>query len=161
MTDAHLEVRGQLAGLTLGPKMMALDERERIFAFALGSGIASNAAEAARLAKYTNDPKVSRTGKRSNSLVSQAHKVLHRPRVIEAIEEVCRHQFRNLVPLVISAARRVLEDPTHKDHSRKLTRDFWALCGRRGGLQYAQNKTPEQRTEQARKAAKARWRRVS
>jgi hypothetical protein len=43
----------------------------------------------------------------------------------------------------------------------KLTRDFWALCGRKGGLQYAQNRTPKQRTEQECKAAKARWRRVS
>jgi hypothetical protein len=49
----------------------------------------------------------------------------------------------------------------HDKAQHRLYRDFWAICGRRGGMQYAQNRTPKQRAEQARKAAKARWRRVS
>jgi phage terminase small subunit len=90
--------------------MQACSERERIFAFAVATGIAANATEAARLAGYS-DP-----GRPSKAIISRAHQVLHRPRVIEAIEEVCRTQFRNLVPLVIAAAKRVLEDPGHPDH---------------------------------------------
>jgi hypothetical protein len=122
MNDTGLvELHGKLKGITLGPKMLACDERERIFAFALGSGIAPSATQAAELAGYCPDNQgKSRTGLRSNSLASKAHQVLHRPRVVEAIEEVCRTQFRNLVPLVISAAKQVLADPKHKDHTKMI-----------------------------------------
>jgi hypothetical protein len=37
-----------------------------------------------------------------------------------AIEEVCRTEFRGLVPLTIAAAKRVLEDPQHDDHVKMI-----------------------------------------
>jgi hypothetical protein len=36
----NVELRGKLAGIELGPKMQACNERERIFCFLVGSGIA-------------------------------------------------------------------------------------------------------------------------
>jgi hypothetical protein len=100
MTDQPIELHGKLRGVPLGPKLQACDERERIFAYVFATGIAGNAADAARLAGYS-DPQISRTGKKSNSLRSRAHQILHRPRVIEAVEEICRAEFRTLVPLTI------------------------------------------------------------
>lgn len=85
--------------------MQACSERERIFAFALGSGIAATAADAARLAGYADSP-----------ATQSAYQVGHKQRVVEAIEEVARTQFRSLVPRVIRAAEKVIEDPKHKGH---------------------------------------------
>jgi hypothetical protein len=126
MTDAVV-LHGKLKGFTLGPAMQACDEMERLFAFAYATGIAPNAKEAAKLAGYSN-PEWSRTGKRSNSLASSAARILHRPRVVEAIEEVCRSEFRTLVPLTIAAAKRVLLNDEHKDHVKMVA----ALLSRLG-----------------------------
>jgi hypothetical protein len=100
----NMELRGKLAGIELGPKMQACNERERVFAFLLGSGIAESAAAAAEEAGY---------GRPYNQSAWQARQ---KERVTAAIEEVARTQFRNLVPRVIRAAERVIEDPEHKHH---------------------------------------------
>jgi hypothetical protein len=100
----NVELRGKLAGIEIGPKLQACSERERIFAFALGSGIAETAADAARLAGYAEPAGQS------------AYQIGHKQRVVEAVEEVARTQFRNLMPRVIRAAEKVVEDPKHKGH---------------------------------------------
>jgi hypothetical protein len=100
----NMELRGKLAGIELGPKMQACNERERIFAFLVGSGIAESAAAAAEEAGY---------GRPYNQSAWQARQ---KERVTAAIEEVARTQFRNLVPRVIRAAEKVIEDPEHKHH---------------------------------------------
>ena len=41
----------------------------------------------------------------------------------------------------------------------QLGRDLYRINGRKGGQAWAQSRTPKERTAQARKAAKARWRR--
>jgi hypothetical protein len=115
----NVALTGKLKGIPLGPKMAACSEQERVFAYAFATGIAGSAAEAARLAGYS-DPQVSRTGKKSNSLRSKAHQILHRPRVIEAVEEVCRTEFRGLVPLTIGAAKRILLNGEHPDHTKMI-----------------------------------------
>jgi phage terminase small subunit len=120
MTDQPIALHGKLAGIPLGPKLQACNERERIFAFAYATGIASSAGEAARLAGYSEGPALSKTGKRSNSLNSRGHQLVHKPRVLEAIEEVCRTEFRNLVPLVIGAAKRLLLNAEHPDHQKTV-----------------------------------------
>jgi phage terminase small subunit len=110
-----IELRNSpLKGLEIGPKLAACSEKERIFAYAYATGIAETAAAAARLAGYS-DP-----GPHSNSLRSKAHQVLHRSHVIAAIEEVCRTEFRGLIPLTIAAAKRVLQDPEHDDHVKMI-----------------------------------------
>jgi phage terminase small subunit len=111
----NVELRDNpLRGLEIGPKLAACSEKERVFAYAYATGIAETAAAAARLAGYS-DP-----GPHSNSLRSKAHQVLHRSHVIAAIEEVCRTEFRGLIPLTIAAAKRILQDPEHDDHVKMI-----------------------------------------
>jgi len=63
--------------------------------------------------------------------------------------------------------RRVGEFYRHSKGARhfkarhSLSHDFYKNCGRKGGMAWAQSRTPKQRSTQARKAARARWRRVS
>lgn len=109
----NIELRDNpLRGIELGPKLQACSEKERIFAFAVATGIAKSAADAARRAGYADNGK---TG-----IGVRAHDLMHRQRVIEAIEEVCRTQFRGLVPITIAAAKRILEDPEHDDHVKMI-----------------------------------------
>jgi hypothetical protein len=95
---------GPLKGIELGPAMFECNERERVFAFLVGSGLCETAGEAAEQAGY---------GRPFNQSAYQARQ---KARVIAAIEEVAKVQFRNLVPAVIRAAERVIEDPKHKQH---------------------------------------------
>jgi hypothetical protein len=120
MDDAPIALHGRLKGIPLGPKMLACNERERVFAFAYATGIAASAGEAARLAGYSEGPAVARNGRKSNSLNSRGHQLVHKPRVMEAIEEVCRTEFRGLVPLVIGAAKRLLLNAEHPDHQKTV-----------------------------------------
>jgi phage terminase small subunit len=117
--DGQIALYGKLRGIPLGPKMQACNEQQRIFAFAYATGIAPTAAEAARLAGYS-DPERSKSGRQSNSLRSRASQVLHNPKVMEAIEEVCRTEFRGLVPLTIGAAKRLLLNAEHSDHAKTV-----------------------------------------
>jgi phage terminase small subunit len=121
MTDdaKQIALHGRLKGIRLGPAMQALNEKQRVFAFAYATGIASSAGEAARLAGYS-DPEFSKTGLPSNSLNSQAHSLLHKPRVVEAIEEVARAEFRNLIPLVLGAAKKILLNDEHRHHAQTV-----------------------------------------
>jgi hypothetical protein len=118
MTE-QIVLTGKLRGIPLGPKMLACSESERVFVYAFATGIAATAADAARLAGYS-DPQISKSGKPSNSLRSKAHQILHRQRVIEAVEEVCRTEFRALVPLVIGSAKRLLLNTEHPDHQKTV-----------------------------------------
>jgi phage terminase small subunit len=115
----EIALTGKLRGIPLGPKMLACNERQRVFAFAYAVGIASSAAGAARLAGYS-DPESSKSGLPSNSLNSRAHQLLHTPKIVEAIEEICRTEFRNLIPLVISSAKQLLMNPEHRDHAKTV-----------------------------------------
>jgi phage terminase small subunit len=117
--NEQVALTGKLRGIPLGPKMLACSEQERVFVYAFATGIAGTAADAARLAGYS-DPQVSKTGLRSNSLRSKASQILHRPKVIDAIEEVCRTEFRGLVPLVIGSAKRLLLNAEHPDHQKTV-----------------------------------------
>jgi len=117
--DLPVALTGKLKGIPLGPKMQALNERQRVFAFAYATGIASSAREAAELAGYSN-PELSATGLKSNSLNSRAHQLLHEPRITAAIEEICANEFRNLIPLVIGSAKRLLMNPEHREHAKTV-----------------------------------------
>src|SRR5262249_811059 len=115
-----IALHGKLRGIPLGPKMLACNERERVFAFAYATGIASSAGEAAKLAGYSEGPALSKSGRKSNSLNSRGHQLVHKPRVMEAVEEVCRTEFRGLVPLVLGAAKRLLLNAEHPDHQKTV-----------------------------------------
>jgi hypothetical protein len=109
----NVELRDNpLKGIELGPKLQACNEKERIFVFSLATGVAKSATQAVQMAGYSQAPASAKV---------LGSRLLHRPRIVEAIEEVCRTQFRNLIPRVIEAARQVLEDPKHPDHVKLLT----------------------------------------
>lgn len=103
----------EFSDLELGPKMRACGERERKFVwfYVTGDG---NASQAARDAGYA-DP-----GPASGSIRVQASVLMHRDRVLEAIEEVGRKAFRGLLAPAIKATAALINNPVHPDHARTL-----------------------------------------
>lgn len=94
--------------------MLACSERERRFVWALATGMADNATEAARLAGFS-DP-----GKDSSAIRVRAHECMHRERVIEAIEEVARKEFRGLIAPALFATRAMITNKDHPDHAKTV-----------------------------------------
>ncbi len=101
MDDAFAEAE-------LGPKMRALNPRERKFVwhYLLNGGNGSLAAKDAGYSDKSEGAKV------------LACKALQRDRVIEAVDEVGRKQFRGLLIPALTAARLILEDRRHPDHAK-------------------------------------------
>ena len=99
------------AGIDLGPKMQACSERERLFVWHYLTDADGNGAEAARRAGYSDAAEGAKV---------TAHKLLHRDRVISALEEMGRRNFRALLPLAIRANRKLLESEKHPDHARMV-----------------------------------------
>jgi hypothetical protein len=93
----------------MGPKLSACSDRERAFVWHLLTDADGNGAEAARLAGY---------GDKSEAAKVRAHELLHRDRVLSAIEEVGRQQFRSLLVLTIMKTKELLCNPKHPDHSK-------------------------------------------
>jgi hypothetical protein len=98
------------ADYELGPKMKLCSEKERLFVweFVRSGGGARQASGAAREAGYVD----SGTG----AIRVTAHRVLHRDRVLAAIEEVGRQAFRSQLAPAVSANLRLIEDRDHPDH---------------------------------------------
>lgn len=96
----------------LGPKMRALPERERKFVlhYLLNEG-KLNGAQAARDAGYSDA---------AEGCKVRAHALLHRERVIEALEEAGRRAFRGLLIPAIKATAALIDKPDHPDHARTL-----------------------------------------
>lgn len=94
----------------LGPKMQACSDRERKFVwhYILLGGQYGHATEAARQAGYVDGDGTKVT----------AHRIMQRPRVIDAIGEVARKSFHGLAAPAVAAARTLLEWPDHPDHAR-------------------------------------------
>jgi hypothetical protein len=98
----------------IGPKMQACSERERAFVLAylqagqLGSWDASAAARAAGC----SDP-----GPHSSAIRVRGHELLHRERVIEAMDEVARKHFRGLLLPAVVAMGKLIEKGDHPDHA--------------------------------------------
>jgi hypothetical protein len=91
----------------LGPKMQACDERERKFVLAyLTNG--GNGADAAAAAGYSTHLGANRV---------QAHHLLHRERILSALEEVGRKEFRSLLVPCLVAMRRLVANPDHPHHA--------------------------------------------
>jgi hypothetical protein len=107
------------SGIEMGPKLAACDERERAFVWHVLTDADGNATEAARLAGY-QDGRNARTRGSPGALRVQAHALMHRERVLQAIEEVGRQQFRTLLVPAIVRTRALLENPDHPDHSKML-----------------------------------------
>jgi hypothetical protein len=98
--------------IELGPRMSALPERERKFVwFYLTNEGKPNGAQAARDAGYSD---------KSEGAKVLAHALLHRERVILALEEVGRKAFRGLLGPAVKAAAKLIEADKHPDHSKAV-----------------------------------------
>jgi phage terminase small subunit len=91
--------------IELGPRMQALPERERKFVwFYLTNEGPPNGAQAARDAGYSD---------RSEGAKVRAHALLHRERVILALEEVGKKAFRGLLGPAVKATAAMIQNEKH------------------------------------------------
>jgi phage terminase small subunit len=94
-----------------GPKMQACTPQERLFVWHVVVDC-ETATEAARRAGYVD--------RNNGSIRVRAHELMHRERVIEALEEVGRKAFRSLLPMAIAANRKLLQNDKHPDHHKAV-----------------------------------------
>jgi|SRR5579872_2588670 len=98
--------------IELGPKMQACSERERRFVwFYVTNDGPPNAAQAARDAGYADT---------SRAAAVRGHELLHRERVLAALEEVGKKAFRGLLGPAVKAAAKLIETEKHPDHSKAV-----------------------------------------
>lgn len=92
--------------------MQALAERERKFVwFYLTNDGPPNGAQAARDAGYSDAGEACKV---------RAHSLLHRERVILALEEVGKKAFRGLLAPAVKAAGVLIRNAKHVDHSKAV-----------------------------------------
>jgi phage terminase small subunit len=97
--------------IEMGPKMQACAPQERLFVwFVAVEGF--DATNAARKAGYVDND--------NGAIRVRGHALMHRERVIEALEEVGRKSFRSLLPTAIAANRKLLENDKHPDHHKAV-----------------------------------------
>lgn len=98
----------------LGPKMQSCSAQERRFVWAYLQNGGKDATAAAREAGYKD------AGSQSSSIRVRAHALMHRERVIAALDEVGRKAFRGLLVPAVAAMESLIDDPTHPDHARTV-----------------------------------------
>jgi hypothetical protein len=92
----------------LGPKMSALaDDRRRLFCWLMASGIETPVA-AARGAGFADNGAIRVT----------SHRLMHDPRVLDAIQEATGVALQGLAPMAVRRAKEILDDPKHPAHAR-------------------------------------------
>jgi len=96
--------------MTLGPKMMALGDRERRFVwfYCMNNG---NATQAAKDAGYSNVAEGARV---------RAFELMHRQKILDAIGEAGRQMFKGLLVPAIAAMRAMIDRPDHPDHAKMV-----------------------------------------
>lgn len=104
-----------LSQIELGPRMQACSEMERKFVIAYVTNNDGNATQAARDAGYSD------LGPDSPAIRVRAFEVVHRERVILALEEVGRKVFRSLLVPAIRATQRLITDTKHPDHAKTVS----------------------------------------
>lgn len=93
--------------------MQACSERERKFVwFYLTNDGPPNGAQAARDAGYSDTKEGAKV---------RAHEVMHRERVILALEEVGKKAFRGLLGPAIKATAAMIANPLHADHAKTVS----------------------------------------
>ena len=106
-------------GIEIGPKLSVCNERERAFVWHLLTDADGNATQAAKSAGYQDGANPRSRGS-DGALRVQAHALMHRDRVLAAIEEVGRQQFRSLLVLTIMKTKALLSKPDHPDHPKMV-----------------------------------------
>jgi phage terminase small subunit len=90
---------------------MACTPLERRFAYIMGAGLATAAADGAALAGYSTS---------SNAHNVRGFENMRKPHVLEAIEEAARTEFRGLVGPTIRAAKNLILNDKHPDHAKAV-----------------------------------------
>jgi hypothetical protein len=98
--------------IELGPKMQACSERERLFVWHYVTDDDGNATEAARKAGYVDSE--------NGAIRRRGYMLIHRDRVLAAIEEVAGKAFRGLLAPAVRATRNMIENPKHADHAKTV-----------------------------------------
>lgn len=101
------------AEIELGPKMQACSEKERRFVWFYITDDEQNATEAARKAGYLDTD--------TGAIRVRGHALMHRERVLAAIEEVGRKAFRGLLIPAVRATRKLIEAEKHPDHAKTVS----------------------------------------
>lgn len=98
---------------SFGPKMQACSDRERRFVWAYLmnsiSVVGENPTQSARDAGYSDVKEGAKV---------QAHYLMHRPRVLEAMQEVALQQLRGLALPAVAAVKDILLKPDHPDRQK-------------------------------------------
>jgi hypothetical protein len=92
------------------PRLASLKPRERKFVweYLRNRGNASAAAKEAGYAENAKHPHYIRV---------QGHRMLHRKKIAEAIDEVAKRHFGNLLVPAVSAAEAIISNPKHPQHA--------------------------------------------
>lgn len=103
-----------------GPKMLALNERQRAFVVALYSEDAPRKGDgrmiyAAREAGYGSPE-----GSTNKVLSVISNRLLHDDKVQQAMSEYSRGMARAIAPEAIAAVRELIRDPKARDHARAI-----------------------------------------
>jgi hypothetical protein len=104
-----------ISKIELGPRMSACSEMERRFVIAYVTNNDGNATQAARDAGYSD------LGPESAAIRVRAFEVIHRERVILALEEVGKKVFRSLLVPAIRATKLLIENEKHPDHAKVVS----------------------------------------
>jgi hypothetical protein len=92
-----------------GPALLSLSsKRQRVFAYLMGSG-EQNRTECVRLAGYPGTP---------DNWKREAYRLMQKPAVVEAVQEVARKALSGLVPMALQTIREVMADPTNPQRAR-------------------------------------------
>jgi hypothetical protein len=101
----------------LGPKMLALPERQQQFVIALfttvrpGFGAASKAARVAGFGTPTSSPQ---------SIATISSRLMNDERVLDGMREYGERFIRSTAPAAIRAMHKLILTPSHKDHGRAV-----------------------------------------
>jgi hypothetical protein len=99
--------------IELGPKMQACSALERKFVwFYITNEGLPNGAQAARDAGYSDSGEGAKV---------RASELMHRDRVIAALEEVGKKAFRGLLGPAVKATAAMINDPKHPDHAKTVS----------------------------------------
>jgi phage terminase small subunit len=96
----------------LGPAMLALNERQRLFVTYMVETGSANATRAAAFAGYSAE--------NHNALRVTAHRLAHDEKVLAALHEEASRRMRASAILAVSELTRIAGDPTHKDQVRAI-----------------------------------------
>lgn len=101
-----------LSGIELGPKMLACTERERRFVVAYLQNGGRDATDAARTAGFIDND--------TGAIRVQAHMLMHRQRVLDALKEVGNKYFQSLLIPSVMAMEKLVSKPDHPDHAKTV-----------------------------------------